>query len=421
MRLHVQGRAPLKGVYHPSGSSNEAISLIAAALLSTESSSLLNVPHSTSVRWMVDLAQELGADLTWQGGQLNLKAPKIATRAIKSDYVNLPVASILFLAPILAQRQFATLEWAGPLGRLHTHLAALRDLGIKIDLQGSTLHLKAEKWDKQQIILTETSVTATALICMLAAALGEETQIYNAASEPHLRALQHFLSQMGAEISGIGSNLLSIKGQPGGLKGASQTVQANHIEIASVAIIAAITRGHVHIQQTPRQDLRIIHKVYERLGMQLIFQEDTLHIPEQEGLQISRRDEDVDVAIDTAPWPGFPSDLMPIVTVAATQADGTTLIHEKMFNNRLLFVDKLKSMGAQIVLADPHRAVVIGKTALQGEYLDTPDVRIGLAMLAAALCAEGESIIDRAELIERHFEHGVDKLIKLGAQMQVEH
>jgi UDP-N-acetylglucosamine 1-carboxyvinyltransferase len=167
------------------------------------------------------------------------------------------------------------------------------------------------------------------------------------------------------------------------------------------------------------EDLRIINKVYERLGINMIFEDDMLHIPDLGPLRISGREEDVDVAIDTAPWPGFPSDLVAITTVAATQANGTTLIHEKLYNDRLLFVDKLKAMGAQIILADPHRAVVIGPTPLRAEYLDTPDVRLGLALLGAALIAEGEAIIDRAEEIERNFEGVIQKLVKLGAKIEV--
>lgn len=420
MRLHIHGGAPLKGFYHASGNSNEAIVLMAASLLTSQPCQLSNVPATQAVRWMTELAEELGSTVTVDDHQLTITTPRLAPRPIKNDYASRPVASILLLAPLLAQRGHATLEWPDSLGRLHTHLTALRDLGIRIDVQGNLLTFNAQPWKRTELVLVETSVTATALICMLAAVLGEETVLYNAASEPHLRTLQEFLVKMGVQIEGIGSNLLTIRGKADGLAGAKHTISPSYIEIASVAAIAAITAGHVTIENVPRHDLQIIQKVYERLGLHLIFEESRLHIPDDQSLVISRRDEDVDVAIDSAPWPGFPSDLLPMATVLATQANGTTLIHEKLFSNRLLFVDKLKAMGAQIVLADPHRAVVIGRTRLRAEYVDTPDVRIGLALVGAAICANGQTTIDRAEIIERNFEGVIPKLIALGAQITVE-
>jgi UDP-N-acetylglucosamine 1-carboxyvinyltransferase len=420
VRLLIKGGAPLKGLYPASGNSNEAIVLMAASLLTAQPCHLHNVPPTQAVQWMGELAEELGSSITRDGDHLTLNTALLAPRPIKNDFASRPVASLLLLAPLLAQRGHAALEWPDSLGRLHTHLTALRDLGVKVDQQGHTLSFSAQAWKQQSIVLAETSVTATALICMIAAVLGEETTLYNAASEPHLRALQHFLVSMGARIEGIGSNLLTIHGQPDGLAGATQTLQPSYIEIASIAAMSAITEGHVTIEGVPRHDLRIIQKVYERLGLNLIFEESRLHVPEEQSLVISRRDEDVDVAIDSAPWPGFPSDLIPMATVLATQANGTTLIHEKLFNNRLLFVDKLKAMGAQIVLADPHRAVVIGPTPLHAEYVDTPDVRIGLALLAAALCAQGQTTIDRAEVIGRNFEGVIPKLMALGAQITIQ-
>lgn len=418
MRLIVQGKAPLKGHYQPSGSSNEAIAMIAASMLTSESVQLTHVPRTNAVRRMVEMAGEFGTTLTWQDDSLNLQTERITERRIHAGYISRSVASILFLAPILARRHHVTLEWEESIGRLHTHLTALRDLGIRIEIQGKTITFTAQRWQKQEIILTEASVTATALVCMLAAAQGEETLIRNAACEPHLGSLQQVLNQMGAHIEGIGSNLIKITG--GELVGASHRVNPDHIEIASVAAIGAITPGYITIGSVNPSDLRMIQKVYERLGITMMLEENRLHVHEQGSLQISSRQEDVDVEIDTAPWPGFPSDLIAMATVVATQANGTTLIHEKMFNNRLLFTDKLKAMGAQIILCDPHRAIVVGQTPLQGEYLDTPDVRIGLALLAAALCAEGQVTIDRAELIERNFENVIQKLKGLGAAIEVQ-
>lgn len=418
MRLTVQGRTPLTGNYQPSGNSNEAIALIAASMLTPESVCLQSVPKTRAVRRMVEMAGELGAAVEWQETCLSLRTERIAERHIHTGHITRSVAAILFLAPILARRDHATLEWEQSIGRLHTHFSAMRDLGIKIEIQGSIVKFTAQHWQKQDIILTGTSVTATALVCMLAAVLGEETIIHNAASEPHLRSLQEMLVKMGAKIEGIGSNLIRILG--GNLSGAEHAIHPDHIEIASIAAISAITPGHINIEAVVPADLRMIQKVYARLGITMIFEDNRLYVPEQAQLLISSRQEDVDVEIDTAPWPGYPSDLIAISTVVATQANGTTLIHEKLFNNRLLFVDKLKAMGAQIILCDPHRAIVVGPTPLQSEYLDNPDIRIGLALLGAALCAEGQVIIDRAELIERNFENVIQKLVGLGAAIQVE-
>ncbi|MFP4322204.1 MAG: UDP-N-acetylglucosamine 1-carboxyvinyltransferase [Anaerolineales bacterium] len=420
MRIIVKEPRPLTGTYQPSGNSNEAIALLAAGMLSQEPSTLHDVPDTTAVHEMVDFIRQLGGTCDWTGQTVQVRNSGIGTRFPRGASAQLPVAAILLLAPLLANRGYAALEWPAPLGRLHTHLAALRDLGVRVDVSGTRIELHAAPWQEADIVLTETSVTATALVCMLAATQAATTRLYNAASEPHLRSLQRVLVQMGARIDGIGSNLLTIHGVAGGLAGAEHQILPNHIEIASMAGIAALLPGHITIEPVVPEDLRIIRKVFARLGITLLSDGPRLHVPEHQQLLTSRREEDVDVEIDTAPWPGFPSDLVALTTVLATQAQGTTLIHEKLFSNRLLFVDKLKSMGAQIILADPHRAVVIGPTPLQAEYLDTPDVRTGLALLAAALCAKGDVVIDRAELIARNFADVVPKLQALGADIMVE-
>src|SRR5260221_712418 len=261
------------------------------------------------------------------------------------------------------------------------------------------------------------SVTATSLVCMLAAMLGGQTTIINAASEPHVVDLLHLLTMMGASIDGIGSNLVTIHGRET-LDGASYTVSPDHVEAASVAAIAALTGGRLTIEGTRRRDLRLIAKVYERLGLQMSLDEDAIVVPVHEGFIISSREEDVDVSVESSPWPGFPSDLIAMATVIATQAKGTVLIHEKLFNNRMLFTDRLTAMGAQIVLCDPHRAIVVGPTPLQDEYLDNPDIPTWLAMRGAALCATGTTVIDNAEAFDRNFDHVIDKLIAVGARIE---
>jgi UDP-N-acetylglucosamine 1-carboxyvinyltransferase len=283
-------------------------------------------------------------------------------------------------------------------------------------VDGGVIDLEARAWDSAEIILTQTSVTTTALVAILAAALGKHTHVINAASEPQIVDLLTMLVSMGAQIDGIGSNLLMIHGTEK-LTGTTAAVSPDHIEAASVAACAALTGGRMTLEGVRRRDLRMIAKVYERLGLHMSLDEDAIIVPIHERFEISARDEDVDVSVESAPHPGFPSDLIAMATVIATQARGTVLIHEKLYSNRLLFVDRLTAMGAQIVLCDPHRAIVVGPTPLQGDYIDTPDVRTGLAMLAAALTATGDTVIDTAQTFDRFFEHVPDRLAALGAKI----
>jgi UDP-N-acetylglucosamine 1-carboxyvinyltransferase len=424
VRIVIEGNQPLRGTYRVAGSSNAAISLIAASMLSAEPITLSNAPNTASVRAMLGMGASIGLKVeSLADGARRLHTPAIDTRQLNGESADIPdltAGNILLLAPILARRQHARLLLDVPLSRYHPHLTALRDLGCSVKADGGVIDFDLRRWDKREIILMQTSVTATALVAMLAAACGGETIIHNAASEPHVTDLLHLLRGMGAGIDGGGSNLLRIRGvEPEGLGGGAMHVSPDHIEAASAAAIGAITAGRVIVEGVRAADLGLILKVYERLGLRPDLDGDTLNLFAPTPLTISERDEDVDLAIDTAPWPGFPSDLAAMATVIATQAQGMVLIHEKLFSNRLLFVDKLNAMGAQIVLCDPHRAIVIGATRLQGEYIDNPDVRTGLAMLAAALCAEGTTTIDNAEVFGRTFEGVLDKLIALGAHIKV--
>jgi UDP-N-acetylglucosamine 1-carboxyvinyltransferase len=307
-------------------------------------------------------------------------------------------------------------EFDFPLHRIRTHLEALRDLGLDVQNSEGAVECKAVEWDQRSILLTQTSVTATALVMMLAACLGQKTIIHNAACEPQVQALAHFLASMGASIDGIGSNILTIH-RAEALQAAEMRVPSDHIEAASIVAIAAMTRGRVQITGTHAPDLTMIQKIYRRFGISLDLDQDSIFVPRHETLMVSNREEDVDSSIETAPWPGFPSDLVGIATVIATQARGTSLVHEKLFNNRLIFVDKLKAMGAQIVLCDPHRAIVVGGTPLRGVYMDSPDMRTGFGLLAAALVAEGTSEIDNAQAIDRWFVGALEKLKQLNAHI----
>ena len=418
MRIVVHGGHPLNGTFRPSGNSNSAIALTAAALLTNEPVILRGVPDTLSTAATLDAARALGVDVQRDGAVCRLQARAPQTRFLAEEMTDGQVSAILFLAPILARRGHARIELPPPLSRYHPHLAALRDLGITIQASGTVLDFHAESWESRDITLLQASVTTTALVCMLAAALGRDTTIRNAASEPHVQDLQHMLVAMGAQIDGIGSNLVHVRGGEK-LGGADVTLSPDHIEVATVAAIGAITHSSLYIEGVQPDHLRLIVRVLARLGVKLYLNGSTLFLPVHEALVVSQMDEELDVPIETSPWPGFPSDLVAMTTVVASQARGMTLIHEKLFNNRLLFVDKLAAMGAQIVLCDPHRALVVGPSKLRGGYMDTPDVRTGLALLGAALCAQDTVTIDRAELIDRTFENVVSRLVALGAQIDV--
>jgi UDP-N-acetylglucosamine 1-carboxyvinyltransferase len=421
MRIGITGQQPLRGTYRPGGNSNAAMALIAASLLTDQPVTLQQVPETASVSVMLDVAGMLGAEvqrLESEPGKVRVSTPAITVRALTRAMTGAKVGVVLFLAPLLARRQHIRLEIDYPVSRLYPHLTALRDLGCRVTAGTGEVEAQFVPWTHREIILTQTSVTATAMVAMLAAASPGETTILNAASEPHVRDLLVLLQAMGAQIEGIGSNLLHIRGSEH-LRGATQDISPDHIEVASVAALAALTGGRIDAEGVRTADLRLIARVFERLGLRLDLDDDHLHVPRHEDFQISSRDEEVDVSIETAPWPGFPSDLVAIATLIATQAQGTILIHEKLFKDRLLFVDKLKNFGAQIVLADPHRAVVVGPTPLHADYLDTPDIRTGLGLVGVALCAEGETIVDGAEMLDWNFDRVLTRLASLGAQVRV--
>lgn len=416
MRLRVEGGIPLNGVYHPSGNANTAAYLIAASLLTDSQVTLRNIPKTTSTSVMLDIATRLGATVHQTDDRMvTIQTSQLSRRKLTQDETS-ETRALLFLAPLLVRRSFARLEIDFPLNRIRTHLEVLRDLGFDVVISDGAVEVRETRWDYQDIILTQTSVTATGIVMMLAACFGKETVIHNAASEPHLQQLAHLLELMGAQVHGVGSNMLRIFGKYP-LHGADLTIDADHIEAASISAISALSGGRVEIKHITPTYLRMVSKIYHRLGMMLDMDANSVFIPKHTQLTISNREEDVDSSIETAPWPGFPSDLVAIATIIATQARGTSLIHEKLFNNRLLFVDKLKAMGAQIVLCDPHRAIVVGPTPLYAIYMDSPDVRSGLGMLGAALIAHGETVIDNAQVLNSNFEGVIPKLKAMGAKI----
>lgn len=418
MRIIVHGGQPLEGTFTPSGNSNAALAAIAAALLTDQPVTVANTPNTLSTSQMLDAARALGSTITREGSALTLHTPALHTRSLDRDMTEEQVSTVLFLAPLLARRRHARIEITFPISRLHTHLTALRDLGADVRVTGDVIDFQLDPWEKREILLLQASVTTTALVGMLAARMGRETVIRNAASEPHIQDLLRLLEALGAQVDGAGSNVLHIRGTTT-LTGGSVTLSPDHIEAASIAAIGAITGGALTITDINPDHLHLTARVFKRLGVNMFFNGDTLFVPVHKAMSVSQLEEEQDVPIETAPWPGFPSDLIAMATVVATQTRGTTLIHEKLFANRLLFVDKLTAMGAQIVLCDPHRALVVGPTPLRGEYMDTPDVRTGLALLAAALCSEDSVTIDNAQLIERTFENVIGKLTALGAKIEV--
>lgn len=419
MRIRVEGQNPLNGVYRPSGNANAAMALLAAALLTDYPIILHEMPKSTSTLAMIRVAEALGAELTWTARALNVRTVQINRRALGTPEVDGFVGVILFFAAILSRRQHARMDLDFPVSRIRVHLEAMHSLGINISIDNGTIECAAEPWKSGDVMLLQPSVTATSLIVMLAASMGEQTIIRNAACEPHVQQLCHMLVQMGAVIDGIGSNLLRVHGSRS-LKGTEIHIETDHIEAASVAALSALSGGRVQIEHIHVADLVMIQKVYQRLGIELDIDKESVFVPRHNGLITSMREEDSDASVETAPWPGFPSDLIAMATVIATQSRGTSLIHEKLYSNRLLFVDKLKAMGAQIVLCDPHRAIVVGGTPLQSIYMDSPDVRTGFGMLSAALIANGSTVIDNAQVLERTFEGAIGKLQALGARIILE-
>lgn len=420
MRIRVQGNQPLNGTYTPSGNPNAAKALLAAAMLSAQPVTLNRVPRNSSTQGMFATAQALGCQLTWQTPHsVMLHTEQINSRTLNKSLLSDAVSTLLFLAPLLVRREHTRLEVNYPLSRIRTHLDVLRELGIDVSTSHGAVNCRATRWTKRSIILESPSVTATALALMLAATLGERTLIYNAACEPHIVDLCRMLSNMGAQIEGVASNRLTVYGTPE-LQGTHYNLSYDHIEIASIAALVALSGGRAQIltdNDGSIPDLRAITRAYRHFGMNIDADADAVLIPKHTQLSVANREEDIDASIETAPYPGFPSDLVTVATVIATQAHGTSLIHEKLFRDRMLFVDTLKDMGANIILADPHRAIVVGGTPLRGTYIPTPDARFGLGLLTAALIAEGESVIDNAQAFDYTFDGILPKLRELGAHI----
>jgi UDP-N-acetylglucosamine 1-carboxyvinyltransferase len=421
LQFLVQGGHRLSGTIHPSGNKNAALPIIAAALLTEHPVVLENVPRIRDVETLVELVKSLGVDVKWaERNTLHIHAKNLEEAHLDPDLCRRIRASILLAAPMLARA--GHVELAPPGGdvigrrRLDTHFLALERMGVELDF-GDTIQMKTRGLTGSDIFLDEPSVTGTENAITAAVAAKGTTILRNAACEPHVQDLCHFLVALGASIEGIGTNKLTIDGGRT-LKGATHRIGPDHIEVGSFIGLAAVTKSEIRIADAGVEHLRSTLMGFARLGVSCKIEGPDLVVPSQQEMVV-RSDLGGHVPkLEDQPWPAFPADTMSIAVVAATQCEGMVLIHEKMFESRLFFVDKLIGMGARIVLCDPHRAIVSGPTRLRGSNVESPDIRAGMAMLIAALCAEGESTINNVGQIERGYERIDERLRALGAHIE---
>ena len=417
----IEGGFPIKGTIRASGNKNAALPCIAAALLTDKSVVLRNVPEIEDTGVMLNILQSFGAKVkkldtnTWQ-----IDAVDITRSDIPAELSKKIRASILFAGPLVARTGKAIMPPPGGdvIGRrrLDTHFLALEELGARVSADRK-FEFTANKLKGAEIFLDETSVTATENAVMAAVLAEGHTEITNAASEPHVQDLCNMLNMMGAKISGVGSNILQIDGVEK-LGGCDSTIGPDFMEIGSYIGLAAATHGSITITGIREKDMRPLRIAYSKLGIKWDIEGETLTVSENQDLKVNTDLGGMIPKIDDSPWPGFPPDLTSIMTVIATQVEGTVLIFEKMFESRMFFVDKLISMGARITLCDPHRAVVTGPSSLHGDHLVSPDVRAGMAMVIAAMAARGTSRISNVYQIERGYEHLVERLQSLGGHIQ---
>ena len=429
--FEIIGGRTLDGIIVPQGAKNEALQVLCASLLTEEAVTYTNVPDIVDVNTLIELMADMG---------VKVQRPAANTVILQADDVNPNFfidktfkkksgklrGAVMIAGPMLARFGRAHIPQPGgdKIGRrrLDTHIRGFEKLGVKFDydVEESLFMLDGEHMKGAHILMEEPSVTGTANIAMAATMSEGITTIYNAACEPYVQQLCHMLNHMGARISGIGSNLLVIEGVER-LHGCSHRLLADMIEVGSFIGLAAATKSNIVIQNADVAHLGIIPETFERLGIQLSIKGDDIHIPAQESYRIQKFIDGSILTIYDHPWPGFTPDLISVVLVTATQAKGTVLVHQKMFESRLFFVDKLIEMGAQIVLCDPHRAVVIGldrQVSMRGINMVSPDIRAGVALLIAALCAQGKSIIQNIDQIDRGYERIDERLNAIGANIK---
>jgi UDP-N-acetylglucosamine 1-carboxyvinyltransferase len=417
----IQGGVPLYGTITPSGNKNAALPILAATLLTDKPVTLHNLPNIGDVRTMMTMLEDLGATIERHDTHsVTIRAAEIRSTCPDPDLFSEIRGSLTLLGPMLARAGEIELTLPGGdrIGRrrVDTHLLALEALGASFEFN-DRFKMQARGLRGTNIWLDEASVTGTENAIMAACLACGETVIRHAASEPHVQELCHLLNRMGAHIEGIGSYVLRIQGKTK-LDGGEWTIGPDFMEVGSFIGLAAVTGGELLIKNAAPQHLGMIRMVFERLGVRFEIRGDDLFVPADQRLTIVDDLGGAVPKIDDAPWPGFPTDLMSIALVVATQAQGTVLIHEKMFDSRLYFVDRLIAMGARIILCDPHRAVVVGPSPLHGETLTSPDIRAGMALLIASLCASGESVIQNINQIDRGYDRIETKLQALGARIE---
>ena len=415
----------MSGVHCVPGNKNAALPMLAASLLTAEPVVLRNLPLIADVRTMIDLLAELGAQVELDGER---RTVRICARRVKSTHLSKALcgkvrSSILFAGPLLARCGSAKLYPPGGdvIGRrrIDTHLDGFRRLGASVRTGGTYLFKAAKRLEAQRILLDEASVTATENLVMAAALAKGTTLLYNAACEPHVQDLCRMINAMGGRIGGIGTNLLTIEGVES-LHGTEQRVGPDYIDAGSYMAAALVTGGELTVEGVEPADFEALERPFKRLGVKWTFDREvrSLRLPARQRLKTAYDLGDAIPKIEDGPWPMFPSDLMSVLIVLATQTRGTTLFFEKMFESRMYFVDHLIGMGARIVQCDPHRVVVTGPTQLHGTRVASPDIRAGMALLVAALCAKNETVILNAGSIDRGYESVELELRRLGAGIE---
>jgi len=429
--FEIRGGKRLSGEITPQGAKNEALQILCAVLLTEDEVRISNIPDIKDVNKLIEILQDFNVKVTKNGkGDYTFKADEVNFEYIKSQEFKKDGAklrgSVMILGPMLARFGEAYLPTPGgdKIGRrrLDTHFQGFVELGAEFsyDEDEAFYSLRAKELKGKFILLEEASVTGTANIVMAAVLAKGKTSIYNAACEPYLQQLCKMLNRMGANISGIGSNLLIVEGVDK-LNGTEHRMLPDMVEIGSWIGLAAMTKSEITIKDVNWNELGVIPNTFRKLGIQLEQKGDDIYIPSQDNYKIQKFIDGSILTVSDAPWPGFTPDLLSIILVVATQAKGSVLIHQKMFESRLFFVDKLIDMGAQIILCDPHRATVIGmnqETPLRGTSMVSPDIRAGNALLIAALSAEGKSVIQNIEQIDRGYENIDERLRAIGADIR---
>ncbi|MBR4492062.1 MAG: UDP-N-acetylglucosamine 1-carboxyvinyltransferase [Bacteroidales bacterium] len=428
--FEIYGGKPLHGTLTPQGAKNEALQVICATLLTDEPVRISNIPDIRDINRLIELLQGIGTHVertadtcTFQTGEVDFSYMESDEFLKKAGSLR---GSIMMLGPLLARFRKGVVARPGgdKIGRrkLDVHFDGMMRLGAQFSYDDGTglYNVRTDRLKGCSMLLEEASVTGTANIVMAAVLAEGTTTIFNAACEPYLYQLCTMLNRMGAKISGVGSNLLTIEGVTA-LHGCEHRLLPDMIEIGSFIGMAAITRSDITVKNVGYEHLGLIPKVFERLGIRMERNGDDLHIPAQEHYEVDTFMDGSILTIADAPWPGFTPDLISIALVTAIQAKGSVLIHQKMFESRLFFVDKLIDMGAQIILCDPHRATIIGqdhRTALKGTVMTSPDIRAGVALLIAALSATGKSVIHNIEQIDRGYQHIDERLRAIGADIR---